>query len=133
MNWILSQEIMDTMSNWQRQNQLHALTRYLLSLDHPPTNQQDCYEWLEREVNSAYHYGLTELVHLYPVIEALWLAQVSFDDPEVIAIVDRAGLPSVRAAMLLQWAMSQRVISPETIEQQNTVPQSISKEVGDEL
>lgn len=133
MNWKLSQHIMDAMPHWQRQNQLHALARHLLSLAHPPTDEQACYEWLEREVNLAYQYGLSELNHLRPAIEALFLAQTSFDNPEVRAIVDRVGLPSGRVMMLVQWAMSQQVILPEAIAPQGIAQQFTSKEVDNEL
>ena len=118
MNWELSQEIMEAMPNWQTQNQRYALARHLLLLEQPPTDEPACYDWLEQQVSRAYHYGFTELSHLRLVVEALFLARATIDAPEVNAIVDRAGLPSARAAMLLQWAKGQP---------------SSAKETGDEL
>ncbi|GAB1100387.1 MAG: hypothetical protein Sw2LagPseu_19360 [Shewanella algae] len=114
MSWELSQEIMDAMPNWQRRNQIHALARHLLSLESPPTDGQACYDWLEQQVSQAYQYGFTELSHLRLVAEALFLAQVSIDDPEVSAIVTKTGLPSGRAAILLQWAKEQQSSTMES-------------------
>ncbi|WP_345843103.1 hypothetical protein [Shewanella algae] len=114
MSWELSQEIMDAVPNWQRRNQIHALARHLLSLESPPTDEQACYDWLEQQVSQAYQYGFTELGHLRLVAEALFLAQVSLDDPEVSAIVTKTGLPSGRAAILLQWAKEQQSSTMES-------------------
>lgn len=108
MNWELSQHIMDAMPHWQRQNQLHALARHLLDKANPPTNEDSCYNWLQQQVSRAYQYGFNELSQLRVIVEALFLAQTSLDDPQVIAIVNGAGLSSGRAAMLLQWALKQQ-------------------------
>ncbi len=106
MNWELTQHIMDDMPVWMRRNEQHALVRHLLTLPSPPTDENRCYEWVEKESSLARQLAITSLDALKLVLEALYLTDHTLADDITSLKLAGNGLQSARATLFHQALMS---------------------------